>query len=273
MHEEISQFSYETDYPFNISIAGISYCDGSYKIVRPASPVYTFEYILDGTGYVEHNGRSFRARKGDIYILPRGQTHFYFSDAKDPWIKIWFNIYGDFVDQTLESYGLKNIDHIEGFDLSDQFYDFLDIARSSMPRSEIYNECAHVFLTIVQKISGSFHKRLLVDDLADKIKHELDECTNFDMSLDAIANKAFCTKSHAIRVFKNKFGITPYQYMLGKKLFAAKLLLKSTNMTISEIAEKLSFCDNHYFSAFFKAQTRATPKSFRKMHREPADGT
>lgn len=268
MYEEISQFSYETNYPFNISISGISYCDGSYKIIRPNSSIYTFEYIIEGTGYVEHNGHSFFAKKGDIYILPRGQKHYYYSDKKNPWTKIWFNIYGDFVDKTLESYNLRNVDHIEGFDLSYLFYAFLDITRSNKTRTEIYNECSHIFLTLVQKISEKFQDNSFPDDTASKIKYEIDECTNSNINLDEIAKKIFCTKSHAIRIFKSKFGITPYQYILKKKLSASKLLLKSTNMTIYEISEQLSFCDSHYFSSFFKSQTGITPKNYRKIHRE-----
>ena len=44
------------DTPFRICIAGISYCDGSYRIRRTDSDVMSIEYIYDGSGTVEYGG-------------------------------------------------------------------------------------------------------------------------------------------------------------------------------------------------------------------------
>lgn len=74
--------------PFFIQMAGISYCDGSYLICRPQSEIICFEYIIQGCGTVQTEGKIFHPIKGDIYMLHAGHDHYYYSDADDPWIKI-----------------------------------------------------------------------------------------------------------------------------------------------------------------------------------------
>ena len=87
--------------------------------------------------------------------------------------------------------------------------------------------------------------------------------SDYSKSFQEMIDQVFCSKSHAIRVFKEEYKITPYQYILRKKIGIAKIMLKNTNMSVSAIADYLGFCDNHYFSSFFKQQTGLTPKEYR----------
>jgi len=266
MREDITSFPPQTR-PFNIQMTGISYCDESYCINRPNSKIYCFEYILEGSGYVNQNEIEFMAKKGDIYILSANKNHYYYSDRNSPWIKIWFNIYGDFVDKIMGSYGIDQVSHIKNYDISSLFYDFLNQAKSSEPIQEIFDKCACIFLEIVQKIS-KINNVLFINpvnnEIAVNLKHEIDEMSDYKISFDEIVNKVFCSKSHAIRVFKEEFKITPYQYILSKKVSIAKIMLRNTNMPIGEIADYLGFCDNHYFSSFFKQQVGIAPKEYRR---------
>ena len=65
-------------------------------------------------------------------------------------------------------------------------------------------------------------------------------------------------------LFKKTFGISLQKYILNKKTDRAKSLL-ATNMTISEIANRMNFFDAASFTNFFKKQTSMSPKTFRQM--------
>lgn len=272
MHEEITAFTpHNPAAPFMILMTGISYCDGSYRIVRAASPVYCMEYIYRGKGYVTLNTSSFTAKKGDIYILPAGQDHYYYSDSREPWIKIWFNISGSLVENLLETYGIKHLFHIEGLDLSGLFEEFLNTAKQSACQEELYDRCAGVFLRIVQQISAHVHATTAphVPPLAYKLRSLLDCMTDFHTSFESLTRQLYCTPSHAIRVFKGAYGITPYQYLLQKKVSLAKMMLDNSQLSIKEVADFLGFQDSHYFSAFFKTHTGVYPRDYRRRHKEP----
>ena len=51
-----------------------------------------------------------------------------------------------------------------------------------------------------------------------------------------------------------------------KRVSAAKKLLVSTGIPISEVAEKVGYSDYNYFTRIFKAGTGTTPREYRKGH-------
>lgn len=53
------------------------------------------------------------------------------------------------------------------------------------------------------------------------------------------------------------------RYIREKRLEAAKKLLKVTNLSISEISDKVGFSDYNYFSRVFKQRYKISPKKFR----------
>jgi len=269
MREDIISFNCDTieEYPFYIEMAGISYCDGTYRIERKNSPIYCFEYILKGQGTVNINGEIFSPVEGDIYILHKGSNHIYFSDKKNPWTKIWFNIRGPLADHLIQAYKLNKIHHVQNFDLKESFYRFLSVAQASneSPR-EIFNKAALIFHEIASKIHDKIHALGPVyDPTAFKLKEYLDKRTMDHISLNELSRLIQKSTSQTIRIFKKEFGVTPYEYLLSKKIETAKLLLLNTNMQINEIALKLKFADEHYFSNYFKTKTGVSPSKFRHI--------
>ena len=81
--------------PFRLTLAGITCPDADYKIYRECSELYVIEYVEKGAGTVICGGESYRIEKGDVYILPAGFEHRYYSDKKEPWKKKWMNVSGE----------------------------------------------------------------------------------------------------------------------------------------------------------------------------------
>ena len=100
-------------------MCGTTYPNRNYLINRPASPICCIEYIVSGCGHVQVGDRQFSPHAGDTYFLSQGLDHFYASDRKEPWEKIWVNLSGSFVDRLAEMYGVQNIFHFPGLDTSD----------------------------------------------------------------------------------------------------------------------------------------------------------
>lgn len=269
MNEDIIHFSRDIDeeYPFCILMTGISYCDGNYRIERKNSSLYVMEYILKGQGTVTVNGTTFYPASGSIYILPEGSDHIYYSGSKDPWVKIWFNIKGLLIDSLMQIYRLDGINLIEGLNIEELFYKFYYAAQSNdTSRREKFNKTAVIFHEIVAKISSYIHSpKLFHSPEAVKLKNYIDGHIKGDIRIKDLGNQIFRSPSQTIRIFKKEFGLTPYDYFLIKKIDAAKLLLQNTNLTVKEIALRLHFADEHYFSNCFKSKTGQSPLAFRRV--------
>jgi AraC-like DNA-binding protein len=83
------------------------------------------------------------------------------------------------------------------------------------------------------------------------------------VSLGQLAQTANCSVCQLIRDFKKSYGTTPVCYVLHLRIEHAILLLRSTTLTITEIAFSCCFSDSNYFSRVFKQHTGLTPSQFR----------
>lgn len=70
--------------------------------------------------------------------------------------------------------------------------------------------------------------------------------------------------NHLNKALKEITGQTTSQLINDRLIQEAKILLKSTNRTINEIAWSLGFQEPNHFSGFFKNHTKLTPKRFRQ---------
>jgi transcriptional regulator GlxA family with amidase domain len=69
------------------------------------------------------------------------------------------------------------------------------------------------------------------------------------------------------RRFKQAVGTTPQNYLLDYRVNRARELLRTSNLSIAEIAERSGFSDHSYFSGRFKQQMGLSPLAYRKSAR------
>ncbi len=86
------------------------------------------------------------------------------------------------------------------------------------------------------------------------------------INLENIANEAYFSKYHFIKLFKQIYGLTPHQYLKLRRIEAAKNLLKSSRYSIIEVCFEVGFESVTSFSGLFKKVTGKTPKLFQKEH-------
>jgi AraC-like DNA-binding protein len=67
-----------------------------------------------------------------------------------------------------------------------------------------------------------------------------------------------------IRKMKDNLNISPSEFILGYRMLVAENLLKSTDMTISEIINRCGFHNRAYFYREFSKRHHCLPKDFRK---------
>ena len=66
-------------------------------------------------------------------------------------------------------------------------------------------------------------------------------------------------------LIKKSTGRSAYTFIEDALLKEAKRLLTQNEMTIQQISNHLKFCDQSYFTAFFKRMTGTTPKAYREQ--------
>ena len=102
------------------------------------------------------------------------------------------------------------------------------------------------------------------EDMVDEaIKFINVNITNARLSVEMIARKLNVSEEHFSRMFKKKIGLPPVKYINEVKIAEAKRMLAKTSIPIKEIAGRLYYSDQFYFSQQFKRITGYSPSEYR----------
>ena len=256
--------------PVRASLVGICSDKKQLTVSTKGTRQNAFRYIYEGEFHIEIENSSFTAKPGDIFWLPEKQPYKLRSAPNQPWKYIFININDEFVYYMLKAYKIKNKYHFPGFNDPSLFEEFSETAHEELEPDEIIDNLTVIFLKIVQKmrriLDNATFKPSDAPALANFIKSTIDINMFHGFNLDNITTLTYCSKNHAIRAFKQSFGITPYQYIIEKKITIAKDMLLDSNYTIKQIADIMHFKSPNDFSTFFKRSTGLTPTQFKKMN-------
>ena len=81
--------------------------------------------------------------------------------------------------------------------------------------------------------------------------------------MEFYANTLEITPKHLSRTIKAQTGFTASEWLDRMVILEAKVLLKSTSMSIQQIAEELNFTSQSFFGKYFKNLVGISPKDFR----------
>ncbi|PSB27170.1 AraC family transcriptional regulator [Stenomitos frigidus] len=81
-----------------------------------------------------------------------------------------------------------------------------------------------------------------------------------DLKLVELSAIAQLSPYHFLRLFKQRMGITPHQYILQRRLEKATSLLRHSELSIAAIAVQTGFSDQSHLTRCFKRTVGVTPK-------------
>jgi transcriptional regulator GlxA family with amidase domain len=80
--------------------------------------------------------------------------------------------------------------------------------------------------------------------------------------LQDLAQAAGVSRFHFARLFRISTGESPMEFLLRTRIERAKMILRSTDRRMCEIAASLGFCDQSHFSRSFRRYAGMTPRQF-----------
>lgn len=83
-------------------------------------------------------------------------------------------------------------------------------------------------------------------------------------SLKGAATAANLSPYHFIRVFKTETGRTPYQWLLEMRVKEACVLLKTSRLSVTEVAYRCGFSSPSHFTRVFRRQLGVSPSEYRR---------
>lgn len=228
-------------------------------------------WVLSGSGSAECCGEKTPIYPQDVFILSANRDNKISENPKNPLTILWMAVGGAYVDSVFELFSLNDSFHFSNVIISYNIEAIMRQSSAFVDEDEFFGHSSVHFMDIAQKLyiyNKKKKKEQKTLSAPERMKEIIDASDSYDFSMTELAEKVFCSRNHAIRLFKARYGVSPYKYISDARLKHAEKLLKSTNLSIAEISKKLSFCDSRYFSNWFRTQKNLSPKEYRKTSGE-----
>lgn len=220
-------------------------------------------YVTDGTMHVTENEQDYEISAGEIFFLKSGIRHFGKHETLrgTRWFYAHFYLPESVGNSETALLLPKKIFAPTGSAFAEKLYKMFDFFHSSDPTKSIRKNA--LFYEILLDIGSELQPENR--SISDEICTYLDGQTDKDYSKELIGKRFFMSYSHLAAVFRKEKGISMGQYHNAARMSKACNLLRSTLMSVSEIAYCLGFLDMLYFSRKFHAFSGVSPTQYRKQ--------
>ncbi|MDK8380880.1 MULTISPECIES: AraC family transcriptional regulator [unclassified Granulicatella] len=268
MESDIKSLSFQLE-----SITKSKY-DSDWHSTLHTHPFTELFYVVDGKGEFNIQGQRFPVKPNDFVIINPQVEHTELSSPDEPLEYIVLGINGlSFSNLTPVSEGGHPFSF---FNLRDEQKDILRylnaMVQEATSQSMSYELVCHNLLEILLiKILRHQHFDLEVgkQSKATKdisfIKHYLETYYHESIQLEDLASMTHLSRFYISHSFKKEIGMSPMEYLIAIRIKESKILLRTTNYSISQVADIVGFTTPTYFSKQFRKSTGISPTDYREQ--------
>lgn len=250
-------------------------------------PYHILRYVTQGSMEMTEDGESYNLSAGSVLFLSAGHkhssnewtapntnwfyVHFYIPESQDPVIDLK-NFLPLSATSTLQpkdyQFSLvmpKYVQLTPGNVVRDKLEKLIQYYQSDSPVRFGYQNALllEIFMDLMEAKAEKQYDDLEVSNI-NNLLHYLNDHVQDPFHSENIAKAMNLNYKYMCELFKKKTGSTIQQYHTMLKMKEAERYLKTTELPISEISEKLGYQDPLYFSNVFKKYHDISPRQFRQ---------
>lgn len=242
------------------------YAKHHYRERKEGIEEYIFFFCTEGKGHIFVKGKEYVLHENEAFCIPRYCSHYYYGDEIEPWSILWVHFKGTDTEYfplsecRIISFGSKNAANRMHF-LFDLLFrvlqgnytlgNFIYISQVlSLILAETYNR--------EKKESVQEQNSHVTRVIRYMYKHLKEKLT-----LEDIAREVELSKSYINAIFQKYTQHSPMDFFINIKIKEACMLLRTTDLYICEVAQKIGYSDQYYFSRIFKKVVGISPKEYK----------
>lgn len=159
------------------------------------------------------------------------------------------------------------VDEKRAYDISDLYIQKMDLMDDPEEIECLGND---MFAFYLREVQAAAKKRVVsrhVSLCLDYIYNHLHE----PIQVQALAELTGLSPSYLSSLFKSEMGQSISEYVMSKKMEAARNMLRYTDYSSAEISSVLNFSSQSHFIRAFKRYVGETPKRYREENHQPAE--
>ncbi|WP_215223928.1 AraC family transcriptional regulator [Echinicola shivajiensis] len=223
-------------------------------------------YIPTGNGELETKNIKRKILPGDIMKIYPNEWHRYRPDKEVGWEEYWIGFKGDALEKyLLSSLFPNNTSEVANIGHHDEVIYLFNQALTLATKNTsgftkiltgiVFQLVAYIEHPGYQALPGK-KEDYICEEVISLIRQHFRKGIDFQH----LAGNYGISYSHFRRLFREKVGLAPQQFLINERINYAKRLLSTTNLTVEEISEKCGFQSVFYFSKLFKKKAGYSPK-------------
>ena len=97
----------------------------------------------------------------------------------------------------------------------------------------------------------------------ERVTQHIEANIHGKLALAELAQVACLSPFHFARAFKAATGDTPHSFVVGRRIAAAKAMLKQSDISLLEVAKRCGFKTQSHFTGVFRKRVGLTPNVYR----------
>lgn len=254
---------------WDIFLAGLSDLHHQYIISKQKMGYHVVVATLDGSGVLSIPGRARQTlEKGDMLLVPADKPFRYELNAEKHWKTAWLMLEPSKAWQhfpckvTVQ----KNARWTSSFSniLEQLNAESIDVFSDSKEMARLL--CEQLYLLVGRHIrSGSGFESAASQRLKQLI-NEIEMSPSKSWTLAEMCQYCHYSRAQITRLFNQHFGQSPSRKVMQIKMRYAALMLRTTALSIKQIAPMVGFDNAYNFSSRFKQSMACAPSVYRQKH-------
>ena len=240
---------------------------------------YLFHYVISGRGFLDSTApdgttQHYELEAGQGFLICPGQINTYSADQMQPWKYVW-----------LEFDGLRAAEYLfeAGLSAARPIYEPISMEQAERVRDIMLYIADHskdsilrltgylcLFLDALIQSSSTRHEThhaQLRDFYVQEAISYMEQHYRHNITVEEIANACRLNRSYFSKLFKEKKGYPPQEYLIRLRLSKAADLMRNTAMSISAVAASCGYPNQLHFSRAFKQHYGVPPREWRSQNK------
>lgn len=253
---------------FNV---GYEKCQSGHRFGPSLRNNYIIHFVISGKGRYTVNDTAHHLGAGDFFLIRPNELIDYEADAEDPWEYYWIGFSGNKVEDILHTNGIGANDYIGQVDAKEELQrkferfmqsDFFDDSQKLANQAffydifsffKIHKEDVEIEVRVSQKTKYSEAFLLYVGN----------NYYREDLTIEEIAKSMYLHPAYFSQVIKEELGLTALKYLNLYRMNKASQLLKTTELSVEQIASAVGYQNRHSFTRAFKNRFQSSPTRYK----------
>lgn len=234
-------------------------------------------YVVRGDGSFIVEDSEFEVKADDMIIVNPNVSHTEVSNEQSPLEYIALGIEGLLFSQIIKNENTHADYFLQNYqDYKHEVLFYLKTLVAEVENKEDHYDrlCQDLLevciINMIRRANNSFSiaSTKKMNKECSYVKQYIDLHYQENITLDELSRLTYVNKYYLVHAFKKYIGLSPINYLINKRVEEAKVLLETTNYSVSQISDIVGFSSQSYFSQVFKKTMGTTPFEIRKRKRE-----